>query len=217
VIAVLTDDWGHSEDTFLTNGAKMPRGLISAALDRGAGAGCGFRTSPLEESNGGVPVGALPVPFSVPADGGIAWRIRGGSPRDYPNASGLYGERAGWYRPGYRDRRWRRVTLPDRGRLGPGRVGWYRTSFRLRLPRGVRADLGVGVPRGSPAELFLNGVHVARVGRDRSTRFVLMPGLVHTDGRANVLAIARWAFADRGGLGRPRLFAYATERAVRLP
>jgi hypothetical protein len=60
-------------------------------------------------------------------------------------------------------------------------------------------------------------VHVARVGRDRSTRFVLPPGLVHTDGRRNELALARWAFTGSGAVGRPRLFAYSTERSVRLP
>jgi hypothetical protein len=207
VLAVLTDDWGHSEDTFVSFGAKTPRGLISAGLDRGAGAACGFRDTGSERST------APPAPPS----GGISWRIRGGAPRDYPNGSGLLGERDGWFEPGFDDRAWKPVVLPDGGRLGPGEVGWYRTSFRLHLPRGVRATLGIELPGAAPGELFLNGVHVARVGRDRSTRFVLEPGLLRTDGRPNFLALARWAFGNAGGLGRPRLFAYATERTVSLP
>ena len=135
----------------------------------------------------------------------------------YPNASGLFGEREGWYGRASTTARWRTVELPDRGRLGRGEVGWYRTGFRLRPVRGVRAALGIALPGAAPAELFLNGVHVARVGRDRSTRFVLPPGLVRTDGRRNVLALARWAFTGSGAVGRPRLFAYSTERVVRLP
>jgi hypothetical protein len=81
----------------------------------------------------------------------------------------------------------------------------------------VRAALGIELPGTAPAELFLNGVHVARVGRDRSTRFVLPPGTVRTDGRRNVLALARWAVDDGGPVARPRLFAYTTEREVELP
>jgi hypothetical protein len=42
VLAVLTDDWGHNEDFPADNLAKQPRGLWSAALDRGGGARCGF-------------------------------------------------------------------------------------------------------------------------------------------------------------------------------
>jgi beta-galactosidase len=207
VLAVLTDDWGHSEDTFVNFGAKTPRGLISAALGRGAGASCGFRD-----------VGAeLPAAPPAAPSGGIAWKIRGGAMARYPNASGLFGEREGWYRTSFDDRRWKSVKLPDGGRLGRGEVGWYRAAFRLRLPRGVRAALGIELPGTAPAELFLNGVHVARVGRDRSTRFVLPPGTVRADGRRNVLALARWAVDDRGPVARPRLFAYTTEREVALP
>lgn len=219
VLAVLTDDWGHTMDAPAFNQAKQPRGLWSASLDR-TGLGvptCGFALG----GESGVTFGQMGVSLPpVPGvDAGIAWRLRGGRPEDYPNASGLTGERDGWYRTGYDDRSWDRVRLPDAGRGGPGGIAWYRTSFRVRLPRGVDAPLalefGADAGRG---ELFLNGVHVARVGRDRETRFVLMPGLLRTGGRRNVLAFARWAVGRTGArMPRPRLVALTTERRVAAP
>jgi len=219
VLSVLTDDWGHTMDAPAFNQAKQPRGLWSAALDR-AGSGlatCGFALGGETGVTFGQRGQSLPPVPGV--DGGIAWKLRGGRTEDYPNASGLHGERAGWYRAGFDDRRWSRIVLPDAGRIGAGEVGWYRTTFRLRLPRGVDAPLALALDRdGAPGELFLNGVHVARVGRDRETRFTLMPGLLRRDGRRNVVAYARWAIGPAAArMPRPRLVALAVERRTGRP
>jgi hypothetical protein len=207
VLAVLTDDWGHTMDAAAANQAKQMRGLISAALDRtGAGAPCGFSLGGSEFAAFGQRAPDRPVVPGV--DGGIEWRLRGGRPEDYPNASGLGGERAGWFQPRFDDRGW--ATPPPA--LGPGEVGWARTSFTLKLPKDVEAPLGLEVPRsGMPAEIYLNGVHVARAGRDRATRFVLPPGLLRTGGKRNVLAIARWG-VDGAAFPVPELVTYATLR-----
>jgi beta-galactosidase len=214
VVSVLTESWGHTMDAVASNQAKQPRGLWSAALDRGLGARCGWVPSGESVTFGQLLKPGTPLP--VRPDGGIAWRIRGGRRTDYPNASGLYGERAGWYRDHVKAAGWTKVALPDRGRLGDGQVGWYRSSFRVRLPKGVRAPLGIAWKGAAPAELWVNGVHVARIGRDDATRFVLPAGLVRLGGRRNTIALARWAI-DGAAVGRPRLFAYGTERAVRAP
>jgi len=207
VLAVLTDDWGHTMDAAAANQAKQMRGLISAALDRtGAAAPCGFTLGGPEFAAFGVRTPERPVLPGV--DGGIAWRLRGGRPEDYPNASGLGGERAGYQEPRFDDSAWT-ATAPA---LGPGDVGWARASFTLTLPEGVVAPIGLELPRsGAPAEIFLNGIHVARAGRDRATRFVLPPGLLRTGGKRNVLAIARWA-VDGAAQPRPNLVTYELYR-----
>ncbi len=218
VVSVLVESWGHVMDAGAANQAKQTRGLVSASLDRLGSPPCGFAlgvggetTQPL---GGGSPttLPSLPKP-----DGGITWRLQGGDPSDYPNTSGLFGERAGYWRERFDDRSWTPVSLPHHdARLGPGEVGWYRSEFKLRVPRGVRAPLGLELPRGShPAEVFLNGVHVARAGRDRLERFVLPPGVLRPRGR-NTLAIARWNVAGQTRSDRPRLVPYEMVRTSRL-
>jgi plasmid stabilization system protein ParE len=213
VLAVLTDDWGHTMDAAAANQAKQMRGLISAALDRlttnPPTPPCGFTLGGPEFAVFGQRSPERPVTPGV--DGGIDWRLRGGRPEDYPNASGLGGERAGFYEPRFDDAAWT-PCKPGSGPIactpGPGEVGWYRTSFAVKLPKGVEAPLGLELPRsGMPAEIFLNGVHVARAGRDRATRFVLPPGLLRTGGKRNVLAIARWA-VDGVEQPLPKLVTY---------
>ena len=66
------------------------------------------------------------------------------------------------------------------------------------------------------AEVFLNGVHVARAGRDRLERFVLPPGVLRPRSR-NTLAIARWNVGGQAGTARPRLVPYEIVRRSRLP
>jgi hypothetical protein len=218
VLAVLTDDWGHTMDAVAANQAKQPRGLLSAALDRtGLGAVCG--TLPVGEGLQVFGQASVTLPPGAPRDGGIAWRLHGGRPLDYPNTSGLHGELSGWHTRSFDDRAWARVALPDAGRLADGEIGWYRTAFRWRPPRDVRAPLLLELPRGGhPAEVYLNGVHVARAGRDRETRFALPEGVLRTDGSQNVLAIARWNVGGgTGPLPAPRLVAAGPfERQVRL-
>jgi hypothetical protein len=214
VVAVLVESWGHTMDAGNANQAKQARGLISASLNRPGSPACGWTLGGETKVPyaGGSPttVASTPKPF-----GGIDWRLRGGSPADYPNTSGLGGELAGWHLGGFDDSGWERVSLPSE-RGGPGEVTWYRTRFRLRVPRRVRAPLGLEVPQaGHPAEIYLNGVHVARAGRDREQRFFLPEGIVRPRGR-NVLAIARWNVGETARqMPAPSLFAYELTR--RLP
>jgi hypothetical protein len=158
----------------------------------------------------------MTLPSTPAPPGGINWRLRGGAPADYPNTSGLGGELGGWHRARFDDSGWVRVSLPaERG--GPGEVTWYRTDFRLRTPRRVRAPLGLELPdAGHPAEIYLNGVHVARAGRDREERFFLPDGVVRPRKR-NVLAIARWNVGDSGTqMPAPSLFTYEVTRRMPL-
>jgi hypothetical protein len=214
VLAVLVESWGHTMDAGNANQAKQARGLISASLDRPGSPACGWTLGGETKLPyvGGSP---MTLPSTPKPSGGIDWRLRGGSPADYPNTSGLFGELEGWHRAGFDDSSWEKVALPaERG--GPGQVAWYRTHFRLRVPRRVHAPLGLELPKaGHPAEVYLNGVHVARAGRDREERFFLPEGVVRPRGR-NVLAIARWNVGDTAGqMPAPKLFAYEITR--RLP
>jgi hypothetical protein len=223
VVSVLVESWGHTMDAAAANQAKQPRGLISASLDRVGTPPCGFAiggetTTPL---GGGTPATApsLPAP-----SGGIDWRLRGAAPSDYPQTSGLNGEVAGFHKPGFDDSGWAPAALPGTLALGNGEIGWLRSSFDLKLPRGVEARLGMEIPRSSqPANVYLNGVLIARAGRGPYTRFVLPPGLVKMRGR-NVIAIARWAVDGEPRMELPKLVAYevvrrtsprAVERALR--
>lgn len=216
VLAVLVESWGHTMDAGNANQAKQARGLISASVDRPGSPPCGYTLAAGGETKapytGGSP---MTLPSAPKPSGGIDWRLRGGPPAAYPNTSGLHGELAGWHRPGFDDSSWTRATLPA-ARGAPGMVTWYRTRVRLRIPRGLRAPLGLELPSGGhPAEIYLNGVHVARAGRDREERFFLPDGVVRPRGR-NVVAIARWNIGeDPAAMPPPRLFAYEITR--RLP
>lgn len=204
VLSVLVESFGHNMDAVAFNQAKQPRGLISAAL---APQPCGFtlggETVAFGQDGGAVP----PVPG---APGGISWKVRGGDPSDYPNASGLFGERAGWYATAFDDAGW----TTDPPALADGDVGWQRAAFTLRPPAGHEALLALEVPKAAwPADVWLNGVHVARAGRGPETSFALPPGVLRR-GR-NVLAVARWA-VDGTAWARPRLQVTAVERTSRF-
>lgn len=214
LLAVLVESWGHTMDAGNANQAKQARGLISASL----GGGCGWTLAAGGESKapyaGGSPttLPSLPKP-----SGGIEWRLRGGSPADYPSTSGLGGELAGWHRPGFPDSRWTSVRLPQDDLGDEGELTWYRSRFRLKIGRRLRVPLGLELPKaGHPAEIYLNGVHVGRAGRDREERFFLPLGVVRPRGE-NVLAIARWnVAAGDARMPVPKLFAYEITRRLRL-
>jgi Beta-galactosidase jelly roll domain len=135
------------------------------------------------------------------------------------NVAGLYGADNGWDLPGYPDRDWQPVTLPDswaaRG-IPPG-IGWYRTSFSLSLPRRsyVPVDVQVGGPGPGAgtadyrAFIYLNGWLIGRYVNNVGPQhqFYLPAGILNDHGR-NTLAIAVWGLnADGGGLGQVRLVA----------
>ena len=216
LIAVLVESWGHTMDAGNTNQAKQARGLISASLDRPGSPPCGYTLAAGGETKvpyaGGSP---MTLPSAPKPSGGIEWRLRGGSPAAYPNTSGLHGELAGWHRARFEDSGWPAASLPAEAG-GAGEMNWYRTRFRLRVPRGLHAPLGLELASaGHPAEIYLNGMHVARAGRDREQRFFLPEGVVRPRGR-NVLAIARWNVGEGAGrMPLPKLFAYEVTR--RLP
>jgi len=213
VLAVLVESWGHNMDAGAANQAKQVRGLVSASLERPGSPDCGFALGAGGETT--VPYGSG-TPQTLPAapkpSGGIDWRLRGGSPFDYPNTSGLHGELAGWHEERFDDSAWQATELPVAEAAPPGQVTWLRTSFRLAVPRDLRAPVGLELDRGSfPAEVYLNGVHVARAGRSREERFYMPEGVLRRRGR-NTLAIARWNVTGDRGMARPRLFAYEVTR-----
>ncbi len=148
----------------------------------------------------------------------ITWKmmgVKGGmvlqdQVRGIMNAAGLYGSNHGWNLPGYPDKSWKPVKLPDhwsaRG-VSPG-IGWYRTHFSLHLPKiaYVPVDLQIGGPgpgkdaANYQALIYINGWLIGRyvnnVGPQH--RFYLPAGILHEHG-LNSLAIAVWGLTPSGG------------------
>ncbi|HET9168025.1 MAG TPA: beta galactosidase jelly roll domain-containing protein, partial [Actinospica sp.] len=208
VISVLAENEGHPED-FATSLElqKQPHGLISATLRS-----------------------------SSPVEPAIAWRIQGDLGGEHPvdrlhgplNNGGLFGERMGWYEPGYRlGAAWQPVSLPDRwsARHVPPGVGWYHTTFRLNLPRGVDVPLGLRIgdsPRYAyEALIFVNGWMMGRYVNNLGPQhlFYLPAGPVLDEHGRNVVAIAvlsHGADGSGGGLGRVSLQAYGRYRGLDL-
>jgi beta-galactosidase GanA len=188
VLAVLVENMGHNEDFNADDSHKQPRGLTAAAL-LGSTAKVGWR---IQGNLGGERL-ADPVrgPFNV---------------------GGQYGERTGYYLPGYPDQRWARVALPHPDTT-PG-TSWYRTTFTLRLPAGQDVPLGVRIDddpaRHYRALIYLNGWQLGRYVNDIGPQhsFPIPPGILRTDGR-NTLAIAVWnEDSTTGGLGAVSLEQY---------
>jgi beta-galactosidase GanA len=181
VLAVLVRPMSHQEDGGANNAFKQALGLTAVTFS-GAAPDVTWR---IQGTLGG----------EAPAD-----RVRGPL-----NNGGLYGERSGWYLPGFGDRGWADVTLPNADPR-PG-VSWYRTEFRLSVPPGADASLGLTITdaaaRSYRAQIFLNGwnvgQYISNVG-PQST-FVLPAGLLRPQGE-NTLAIAVLADGTTpGGLG----------------
>ena len=185
VISVLVFDAGHEECGAPCGSFQNPRGITTAVL-----------------------TGA-----STP----VTWRIQGNTGGEQPvdtvrgplNVGGLYGERHGWYLPGYPDASWKSVSLPDRWStdgLPPG-IGWYRTGFSLNLPANTDVPVSLQIS-DTPnyryrAEIFLNGWLVGLYANDLGPQhvFSLPTGVLNPNG-GNTLAIAVWGEdAAGGGLG----------------
>ncbi len=199
VFAVLVESLGHNIGFANGQRARSPIGILNALL---GGAAPGERIAWKVQGNRGGERA-----FARPGDG-----------VDSPlNVSGLYGERNGWYLPGYDDRAWSTVQVPDvwtaRGLRWQG-VGWYRTSFNLAIPRGVEAPLGLVIPRAEDkVVIWLNGLLVGRYwdGVGPQHVFYLPAGLLKEQGR-NTLALAVWNRGHRGGLtGGVYLQPYAVQ------
>jgi beta-galactosidase GanA len=185
-LSVMVRDDSHNEDGGINDAQKEGRGLISVAMADASAS----------------PVGA-PISWKIQGEQGgedITDRVRGPI-----NNGGLYGERAGWYLPGYPDRGWSSATVPASTAL-PGTT-WYRTSFRLRIPPADDASLGltIGDPSVSRsaadyrALIFVNGwnmgQYIADVGPQHT--FVVPNGVLNPRGQ-NTLAIA---VTSDGGAG----------------
>src|SRR3984957_12412551 len=169
VLAVLVRPMSHQEDGGANNAFKQALGLTAVTF-----------------------TGAAPQ---------VTWRIQGTLGGEAPadrvrgplNNGGLYGERSGWYLPGFPARGWARGALPNT-EPRPG-VAWYRTTFRLSVPPGVDASLGLAISdppsKSYRAQIFLNGwnvgQYISHVGPQ--TVFVLPDGLLRSRG-PNPLAIA---------------------------
>ncbi len=127
---------GHEEDYTPPNGSKAARGLTGATLV-------------------GDPLTS------------VTWRlqgVRGGEDTVDPvrgplNTGGLYGERAGYYLPGYPTGGWQPVQLPATDTT-PG-VSWYNTDVTLHLPQGQDTSVGLTIAddpaRKYRAEIYVNG------------------------------------------------------------
>jgi beta-galactosidase GanA len=192
VLAVLVENMGHNEDFNADDSHKEPRGLTDATIV-GSAAHLGWR---IQGNLGGEqPVDQVRGPF---------------------NNGGQYGERAGYYLPGFPDRRWQPVSLPHPDST-PG-TSWYRTTFELHLPAGQDVPLGIRLTddptRHYRALIYLNGWLVGRYINDVGPQhsFPVQPGMLRTDGR-NTLAIAVWnTDASTGGLGQVSLEQFGNYR-----
>jgi hypothetical protein len=177
-LAVMVRNDGHNEDGGVNDAQKEGRGLISAQMT---------------DADQAV------------VNPQITWRIQGNlggekiadPARGVENDGGLYGERHGWYLPGYPDGDWTATTVPASTAMSG--TAWYRTTFRLRIPTVDDASLGVTIgdpstPQSSAnyrALIFVNGwnmgQYIADVGPQHT--FVVPNGVLNPDGQ-NTLAIA---------------------------
>jgi beta-galactosidase len=186
VVAVLVGTMGHNQDfQYDSDDHKQPRGLIEASL-------------------GGSPAQ-------------ITWRIQGTRGGEHPvdtvrgpmSTGGLYGERSGWTLPGYPDRSWRDVTLPNAD-PAPG-VAWYRTTFPMHLPKGQDVSVGIRISddpsRAYRSLIYVNGWLIGQYINDLGPQhvFPIPNGILRTDA-TNTIAVAAWnAGGTGGGLGRVSL------------
>ena len=177
-LAVMVRNDGHNEDGGVNDAQKEGRGLISVAMTDASQA-------------------AVNAP--------IAWRIQGDlggediadPARGVENNGGLFGERHGWYLPGYPDSDWTTTTVPASTAMSG--TSWYRTTFNLNIPTVDDASLGLTIgdpstPQSSAnyrALIFVNGwnmgQYIANVGPQHT--FVIPNGVLNPDG-SNTLAIA---------------------------
>ncbi|GAB3984340.1 beta-galactosidase [Actinoallomurus acanthiterrae] len=190
LISVLTVNMGHEEDYNESSGNKAARGLTGARL--------------------------------VGSPNTITWKLQGARGGESPldtvrgplSVGGLYGERAGWYLPGYSTGTWQPVTLPATDKT-PG-VSWYATNVTLQLPPGQDTSLGLTISdnpsRKYRAEIFVNGWdmgnYVNYLGPQHS--FPIPNGVLNPHG-TNDIKIAVWNLdGSTGGLGTVALTDYGS-------
>ena len=200
-LAVMVRNDGHNEDGGVNDAQKEGRGLIAVKMSD--------------------PTQAAVTPP-------ITWRIQGdlggedlADPvRGPENDGGLFGERHGWYLPGYPDADWPAATVPAASAMSG--TAWYRTTFSLHIPRADDASLGLTIgdpssPRSAAnyrALVFVNGwnmgQYIADVGPQHT--FVIPNGVLDPDGE-NTLALAVTSDGGAGnGLERVALTNLGTVR-----
>ncbi|MGA0568875.1 beta-galactosidase [Rathayibacter sp. KR2-224] len=175
VLAVMVRNDGHNEDGGVNDAQKEGRGLIGVTTTGGA-----TKTA-------------------------IEWKIQGDlggesvidTARGLNNVGGQYGERKGWYLPGFPDQSWPATTLPASSAM-PGTT-WYRTSFSLNAPKDEDPSLGLTIgdsstPRSGGAYralIYVNGWNVGQYIADVGPQhtFVLPNGILDPRGH-NTVAIA---------------------------
>jgi beta-galactosidase GanA len=113
-LAIMVSNDGHNEDGGVNDAQKEGRGLISVAMTGTGGAAVNPQITWRIQGNLGGEDVADPV--------------RGGE-----NNGGLYGERHGWYLPGYPDGNWTTTSLPASAAMSG--TAWYRTRFHFHVPR----------------------------------------------------------------------------------
>ena len=149
------------------------------------------------------PMGVLDA--RVGNQGKVTWKIQGARGGLHPvdkvrgiyNNGGLYGERAGWYLPGFRDNTWKPAATMHASKPG---VAWYRSDFTLNFPanQDVMLRLNVKSKRFHPNRkdkahtvMFVNGWNVGtwvgNVGPQES--FTIPAGFLNRNGK-NEIAIA---------------------------
>jgi beta-galactosidase GanA len=177
VLSVMVRNGSHNQDGGVNDAHKEGRGLISYSFADASGAAQPAVTWKVQGNQGGEDI-ADPV-------------------RGVVNNGGLYGERNGWYLPGFPDRSWATRSVPATAAT-PG-TSWYRTEFDVRVPSGVDASLGLTI--GDPSTprsgghyrvlIFLNGWNVGQYIADVGPQhtFVLPNGVLRQDGH-NTLALA---------------------------
>jgi hypothetical protein len=191
VVSVLTVNMGHEEDYNESSGNKAARGLTAAAL--------------------------VGDPLNT-----ITWRLQGVRGGETPmdtvrgplNVGGLYGERAGYYLPGYETDSWQPVTLPMTDTT-PG-VSWYATTASLDLPEGQDTSLGLtftdNPSRQYRAEIFVNGWDMGNYVNYKGPQhsFPIPNGILNPHG-SNDIKLAVWNLdGTTGGLGTVALTNYGS-------
>ncbi|PYH01891.1 beta-galactosidase [Arthrobacter stackebrandtii] len=194
---------------------QVPAGVIKAgqetvvsAVVRNHGQNLDWSDDGLSRQNRGL------FDAVLPSSGAVTWKLQGAKDKAAPvdtdrtmyNTGGLYGERAGWYLPGYPDSAWAGTTMFKPAKAG---VTWYRTSFDLAVPAGTDTAVGLkindakfenGRKSFARAVIYVNGWNtgtwVGNVG-PQST-FTIPSGFLNKSG-TNTLAIALTTERDGEG------------------
>jgi len=193
----------------------VPAGVIKAGQDtvvstvvRNNGQNLDWSDDGLSRQNRGL------YDAILPSTGAVTWKLQGAKDKAAPvdtartmyNTGGLYGERAGWYLPGYPDSAW-----ADASSFKPAKAGvtWYRTSFDLNIPAGTDtatalkvndAKFDAGRQDYARAVIYVNGWNigtwVGNVGPQDT--FTIPRGFLNANGN-NTLAVALTTERDAQG------------------